>query len=239
MKAIDNETTSLKQIEHLRVFANVLDKHREISAQEAIYRLLGLQMTRSSTKVKFISTVHPSLRDGLLRGNIEELDESENVFHLSGHQYYEKRPYSSIEEDCINYVQEELNSNYWTDMCLAEFWSKYEIVYSKKSSNNKKQKTNMIPLQDGRGFIRRRSEMAVLRYYLNYDNDEDLARGLLILFYPFRCEYADIHEKDVQLLLSENKDFVEEKRAIFEKYKLMSDLVSSIQSEIEINKKNK
>ena len=33
--------------------------------------------------------------------------------------------------------------------------------------------------------------MAVLRYYLSYDNDEDLARGLLILFMPFRDEMME------------------------------------------------
>ena len=84
-KAINNETSSLSQIERLNALANVLDKNREVSVQEAIYRLLGLQMTRSSTKVKYISTVHPHFRDGLLKGRIEDLDESESIFHMSAH----------------------------------------------------------------------------------------------------------------------------------------------------------
>ena len=74
--------------------------------------------------------------------------------------------------------------------------------------------------------------MAVLRYYLAYDNDEDFARGLLILFFPFRNEIEEIHSKDVKLVLSENCEKIEEKRAIFEKYKLMSDLISAMQTEV-------
>ena len=76
-------------------------------------------------------------------------------------------------------------------------------------------------------------EDAVLRYYLNYENDEDFARGLLILFMPFRNEMDDIHRKDVKQMLAENKKQIEEERENFEKYKLMTDLISTIQLEIE------
>ena len=75
--------------------------------------------------------------------------------------------------------------------------------------------------------------MAVLRYYLNYDNDEDFARGLLILFFPFRNEMDEIHRHDVKQLLYDNTDMIQRKRNEFEKYKLMTDLISNIQAEIE------
>ena len=71
--------------------------------------------------------------------------------------------------------------------------------------------------------------MAILRYYLNYTNDEDLARGLLILFLPFRDELKDIHAHDVKQLLEENEGLIQRKKNIFEKYRLMSDLISTIQ----------
>ena len=60
-----------------------------------------------------------------------------------------------------------------------------------------------------------RKKMAVLRYYLNYNNDEDLARGLLILFKPFRNEMDEIHRQNVKELLSEFNDLITEKRTIF------------------------
>ena len=157
------------------------------------------------------------------------------MFHLSSHQYYENRPLFCVDEENINYTEEELCPEYWLNLSLAEFWSMYEVAYVKKSSKEQIKKSNLIPLLNKKGFIRRRSERAVLRYHLTYDNDEDMARGLLILFYPFRNEYSEIHEQDVKTLLSENKDMIEEKRSVFEKYKLMSDLIASIQSDIEKN----
>ena len=48
----------------------------------------------------------------------------------------------------------------------------------------------------------------------------------------------DIHTKDVKLLLNENIDIVEKNRKLFEKYKLMSDLVASVQSESELVEDN-
>ena len=147
------------------------------------------------------------------------------------HQYYEARPLKSIDQDKIKYTNEEMQDDYWDKMCLAEFWSNYEVAYKSNSNPNRRYKTAIIPLNNSKGFIRRRSEMAVVRYYLNYTNDEDLARGLLILFFPFRNEMVDIHQKDVKLLLEQSRSMIEEKRNIFEKYKGMTELVSSIKSD--------
>ena len=77
--------------------------------------------------------------------------------------------------------------------------------------------------------------MAVLRYYLNYENNEDFSRGLLILFYPFRNEMDEIHRHDVKQIVHDNSVVIQEKRNKFEKYKLMTDLIENIQVEIEQN----
>ena len=79
--------------------------------------------------------------------------------------------------------------------------------------------------------------MAILRYYLNFNNDEDLARGLLILFMPFRNEREEIHQKDVKEVLETNNVLIQEKRKLFEKYKVMTDLITSIQSDV-VDKEN-
>ena len=50
-----------------------LDKGREVPVQEAVFRACGLPLTKFSSIVKFINTVHPERRDGLLK-NKEELD---------------------------------------------------------------------------------------------------------------------------------------------------------------------
>ena len=232
LKAVDEEYNNAKDIDKINALAAILDKHREVSVQEAVYRLLSLPMTKSSVKVKYISTVHPSFRDGLLKGKIEELSDAESVFHCSAHEYYENRPEASIDPD-VDYDPEELTKDYWCKLTLAEFWAKYEIVYDKNARKKMKpgKKSKVQYLINRKGFIRKRSEMAILRYYLNYNNDEDLARGLLILFKPFRSEMEEIHRQDVKELLEDSKLEIAEKRKIFEKYKVMSDQIAQIHKE--------
>ena len=83
LKAVNEEAGNVSNMETLSKLASVLDKHREVSVQEAIYQLLGLPMTKSSVKVKYLSTIHPNFRDGLLKSNIEELEENDSIFHNS------------------------------------------------------------------------------------------------------------------------------------------------------------
>ena len=87
-------------------------------------------MTKSSVKVKYLSTIHPNFRDGLLKGKINELSDDDSVFHNSAQEYYENRPDESTDQE-VDYEPEELVEDYWTMLSLAEFWSKYEIVYDK------------------------------------------------------------------------------------------------------------
>ena len=128
LKAVNEETNNLKQVDKLNALASVLDKHREVSIQEAIYRLLGLPMTKSSVVVKYLSTIHPNHRDGLLKGNLEDLDENEAIFHNSPHEYYQHRPKRS-DQPGVNYEPEQLKDDYWDKLTLAEFWSEFDIVY--------------------------------------------------------------------------------------------------------------
>ena len=68
----------------------------------------------------------------------------------------------------------------------------------------------------------------MLRYYLNHDDLEELARGLLILFFPFRSEMEDIHNQNVLDLFNENKDMIEEKRQEYEKNIHLVELIEEI-----------
>ena len=79
--------------------------------------MLSLPMTKSSIKVKYLSTIHPHFRDGLLKGNIEELDDDESVFHSSPHQYYENRHLECIEG--VDYHDEERVKDYWKKLSLT------------------------------------------------------------------------------------------------------------------------
>ena len=59
--------TGLSSKESLRKLTKQLDKGRECSIQEAVYRVLGFTMTKFSAVVRFVNTNHPDHRDGLLK----------------------------------------------------------------------------------------------------------------------------------------------------------------------------
>ena len=85
-----------------------------------------------------------------MKNNIEDLDESECIFHNSLHDYYQLRP-----ED-EEYNETGKVSNYWKNLCLADFVSLYNIDYTKNEKN--------IKLLDNRNFISKRRRPAVIRY---------------------------------------------------------------------------
>ena len=149
---------------------------------------------------------------------------------MSPHQYYESRPAKCIPG--VNYEDDEKLDGYWNNLTLAEFWANYDIHYG-KNEKDKFGNFKYIPLENKKGFIKRREDMCILRYYLNYDNDEDLARGLLILFHPFRNELTEIHEKDVTEIYSRHKKDIGKKRKLFEKHRVLTDIINSIQKEKE------
>ena len=49
-------------------------------------------MTQFSKKIKYLSTTSSESRDGILRPNLDELEEGESPFLKSAVEYYEKRP---------------------------------------------------------------------------------------------------------------------------------------------------
>ena len=228
LKAVNEQAGDISNMELISQPASVLDKHREVSIQEATYRILSLPMTKSSIKVKYLSTIHPHYRDGLLKRDLDDISDEESIFHFSAHDYFSHRELDCIEG--IQYMEDEMQPDYWREMYLADFWSSYDIVYGKgKLEDN--QKRNHIPLQNAVGYIKRRKEKCVLRYYLNYENDEDFKRGLLILFYPFQNEIKDIHEKDIDQLYLDNEEAIKERRGLYEKHKVMTDIIDSIEKQ--------
>lgn len=68
-----------------------------MSIQEIVYRLLSLPMTQFSKKIKYLSTTCSESRDGILKPNLDALEEGESAFLKSAVEYYEKRP-SSLEQ---------------------------------------------------------------------------------------------------------------------------------------------
>ena len=215
LKSINDEALSKGEsvLSTVKKIGRALDKGREVSVQEAVYRILGLPMTKFSDVVKFIDTQHPERREGLLKSNLNELSEDEPIFHNSIHNYYELRPLDSEGED-----------KYWSKICLADFVANYNLDYAKQTKNS-------IKLQDGKNHISKRQRPCVIRYFLKYENDEEFFRALLILFYPYRYEIRDIHSHDVKELYQANKIIIDANRMKYEKFNSLVEKVEQVEAE--------
>ena len=112
--AAEARTDELKT--QLRKVGSAFLTHREVSAQEAVYRILSLPMSRS---VVFVDTNPKNERIALLKNNdsLSQLnDDDTNVFQKSLIDRYQHRP-------------QQLNS-----MCLAEFAATYVVNYTPDDS---------------------------------------------------------------------------------------------------------
>ena len=103
--------------------------HREVSAQEAVYRLLSLPMKQLSRSVVFVDTNPKNERVGVLKdtATIDDLDDDDpNVFCKSLVDRYQHRP-------------QQLQS-----MCLAEFAATYANNY--KPQDDDEGQNDVLPL---------------------------------------------------------------------------------------------
>ena len=101
----------------LRKIGSAFLDHREVSAQEAVYRLLSLPMKQLSRAVVFVNTNVKKDRIAVLKGRdaIDQLDSDDtNVFQKSLLDRYVHRP------------------RQLRNMCLAEFASLYSTCYNIK-----------------------------------------------------------------------------------------------------------
>lgn len=113
LKAIEDESGKCANVsmdQKMKEFARALDNSREVSMQEIVFRLNGHYMCVSSRIVKPLNLKKPEERDGLLKGNLNELEQDENPFFNSLIDYYSQRP-------------DELEH-----LCFAEFAADYDLL---------------------------------------------------------------------------------------------------------------
>merc|ERR1712098_141679 len=210
----------------LKKLGKVLEDTREVSMQEVIFRLFGYSMCSSSRKKKFIQDLPPEKRDGLIKPNIEELDDNDDIFCYNIIDYYQNRP-DSLE-----------------DISLASFAANYEyyktipnnrdkIIDSTKDDNideddnnededninendnkkdsakddnideddNNEDRDNItektLLLKNDMGYLKERKKSAIIRYFKGrYDDDITRIRCLMLLFHPFRNEVLQVHNNE-------------------------------------------
>merc|ERR1712240_655034 len=221
------DSTDLK----LKKLGKVLEDTREVSMQEVIFRLFGYSMCCSSRKKMFIQTLPPEKRDGLIKPNIEELDDMDDIFCYNIIDYYQNRP-DSLE-----------------DISLASFAANYE--YYKYNTNtiqiqddniqeddNNEDEENIteqtLLLKNNMGYLKERKKSAIIRYFKGkYDDDITRIRCVMLLFHPFRNELLEVHNNEKILeKYNENKELVQYEQSLFEPHPEFLDFVENLEQEI-------
>ena len=182
--ASEARTDELKQ--QMRKVGSAFLTHREVSAQEAVYRILSLPMKQLSRSVVFVDTNPKNERIAVLKGKqiLSQLDDDDtNVFQKSLIDRYQHRP-------------QELQS-----MCLAEFAATFVTNYHCKDSecdalppSDNETSSSQITLTDGYGKMNKRKREAVIRFR-RYNKDAEPSnwyRAKLMLYFPWYNEQTDL-----------------------------------------------
>ncbi|XP_048046234.1 LOW QUALITY PROTEIN: uncharacterized protein LOC125268187 [Megalobrama amblycephala] len=163
----------------LKQLGSVYLHNREISAQEAVYRLTGMHLKECSRKVQFIpigqNPVKMSLPLHMLQNKVEndKSDDESSFWMTSVIDRYKNRP-----------EKEPLDT-----LCLASFCSEYRVLTkSEVFSGNKTAENEIIKLNNNNGYVklRKRTEPAVVRYpkFSPTKDPEKYYHSLLQLFLP-------------------------------------------------------
>ena len=205
--ASEARTEELKQ--QLRKVGSTFLTHREVSAQEAVYRILSLPMKHLSRSVVFIDTNPKSERIVVLKSKemLSQLeDDDTDVFQKSLIDRYQHRP------------------QHLQSMCLAEFAATFATNYRCRNDSecdaipptDTKYMSKTITLTDGFGKMNKRKKEAVIRFR-RYNKDTEPSnwyRAKLMLYYPWYNEHRDLlggyatykeHYQHVQSIVDSNE----------------------------------
>ena len=191
LKRVANEASTEDLKAQMKKVGSAFLTHREVSAQEAAYRILSLPMKQLSRTVVFVDTNPRSDRVAVLKDYdaLKELDDDPNVFHKSLIDRYVHRP-QSLES-----------------MCLAEFAATFVTNYKHTDdiasdtcndvlpcTSTVDQKPAQITLTDGFGKMTMRPRPAVIRFH-RYNMEAERSnwfRAKLMLYFPWFDEATDL-----------------------------------------------
>ena len=210
----------------MKAIAKKFLSHREVSAQEAVYRLMSLPLTKGSRDVVFIATDLPENRTWIIKpmnliNNLE--DDDPDVFQAGFLERYPMRP------------------NNLENMCFAEFVSNYK--YASTCTRNKDdtdveedenlpqnqstlQKT--ITLKAGYGYMTLRKNSAIIRtHQWSRIKQPQQYYHALLLYVPWRNELNDLLKGSYKETFIEKAQALQQNRNKYEK--LAEDVEEAIQ----------
>ena len=175
----------------LNKVGSVFLTNREVSAQEATYRVLSMPLRRCSRTVLFINTDNKESRVSLLLplSKIQDLDDNdENIYCKNILDRYSSRP-DTLEDICLadfaaNYTYS--NEKQHNNDPLDENESEIEMMQNNDSTAH----ADRITLKNGLGTMRKRKRNAIIRWHnFNIENEsEKHYRSRLMLFVAWRDE---------------------------------------------------
>ncbi|XP_062610660.1 uncharacterized protein LOC134272446 [Saccostrea cucullata] len=176
---VESAEGNLSARQTIRKIGSAYLNHREVSAQEAVYRVCNLKMKEGSRKVVFVPVGENPTRlskplsqmKRTCKNENDMEDDDDSIWMTNIVERYENRPY--------------LHS--FPEMCLAEFCSEYRVLA--KSQIPKGVTEGVYELKNGNGYIQRRTRAkpAVVRYpRFNPENaSEKYYQSILQLFLPY------------------------------------------------------
>ena len=191
LRQVSRECASEDIKTQLRRLGSVFMNHRELSAQEAVYRMLSLPLKTLSRTVVFVSTDTKDKRTCLLKPKhvLDDMDDdSEDIYMTSLIDRYAARP------DSLN------------DMCLAEFAANYttrsrQDVDDEESTDalppaneDTRRRCEKIKLKNGLGKMYKRKRECVIRFH-RYNREKEtgeMYRAKIMLYIPWRDETVDL-----------------------------------------------
>lgn len=157
--------------------------HREVSAQEAVYRVCNLKMKECSRKVVFIPVGENPTR---LSKPLSQLKRRSQSIDYEGDEDEEDIWMTNIIERYENRPQ----TDYFNKMCLAEFCSEFRVLA--KSQIPQVEKEGVYELRNGKGYIQKRTrgKPAIIRYpRFNAESaPEKYFQSILQLFLPYQSQ---------------------------------------------------
>lgn len=161
--------------------------HREVTAQEAVYRALSMPLRQARRNVIFINTNCPSERVSILLPQsklAEKEDEDDDIYASNVITRYSCRPHS-LEQICLA----EFVANYRTTSNPSSNDSLANNIQGQPSSKPS-QRTPRLKLLNNKGYIYKRQQEAIIRWHtFNKETEaEKHYRALLMLFSPWRDE---------------------------------------------------
>ena len=223
LESLPPQASSRKRLSKV---GNTMLTHRELSAQEAAYRLCHLPLKENSRRVIFLNTAKPEKRTRLLKsrsGLLELEDDSTDIFVPGIFDRYAARP----------------NSAEFENMTLAHFAVWYDLDTRNNMSESGNGRQPRVQLQSDLGWVRLRRKQACLRVPVQTaeSHGDGYYYSLLLLYIPWRKEPEDIlqdhstameafiaRQNDLVVLNGENHSFADEvQRAVVQLQALQDD----------------